>query len=74
MNEANARAIRELAGLIGDELKGKLPPLPDHPERNSYAHVWRSIKEKFGASYKELSDEQVPEIVEFLEYVRNNPA
>jgi phosphoribosylformimino-5-aminoimidazole carboxamide ribonucleotide (ProFAR) isomerase len=32
------------------------------------------IMEKFGASYKELSDEQVPEIVEFLEYVRNTPA
>jgi hypothetical protein len=36
--------------------------------------VWRSIKEKFGASYKELSDEQVPEIVELLEYIRNNPS
>jgi hypothetical protein len=74
MNEENAAAIRGLAGTIGDELKGKLPPLPDHPERNSYAHVWRSIKEKFGASYRELRDDQVPEIIQFLEYIRNNPA
>lgn len=73
MNRENEAKIRELAGIIGDELKGKLPPLPDHPERNSYAHVWRSIKERFGASYKELSDEQVPEILELLEDVRRNP-
>ena len=73
MNIENQKKIREIASNIGDELKGKLPALPDHPDRNSYAHVWRSIKEKFGASYKELSDEQVPEIVELLENVRNNP-
>lgn len=73
MNPENEAKIRELATIIGDELSGKLPPLPDHPARNSYAHVWRSIKEKFGSSYKELSDHQVPEIVELLEFIRLNP-
>lgn len=73
MNSENEAKIRALASAIGDELKGKLPPLPDHPERNSYAHVWRSIKEHFGASYKELSDEQVPEILNLLADVRSNP-
>ena len=73
MNSENQTKIRALAGIIGDELKGKLPSLPDHPERNSYAHVWRSIKEHFGVSYKELSDEQVPELLNVLDDVRNNP-
>lgn len=74
MSPENEVKIRELAGIIGDELKGKLPPLPDHPDRNSYAHVWRSIREKFGSSYKELGDHQVPDIVELLEFIRINPS
>lgn len=74
MSPENEAKIRELAGIIGDELKGKLPPLPDHPDRNSYAHVWRSIREKFGTSYKELGDDQIPDIVELLEFIRSNPA
>jgi hypothetical protein len=31
--------------------------------------VWHSVKEKFGASYKELPDELVDEVVEFVESI-----
>jgi len=69
MNTENAKRVREVAAKIGDMLKGKLPPLHDKPTRNSYAHVWHSVKEKFGASYKELPDELVDEVVEFVESI-----
>jgi hypothetical protein len=74
MTPENRKRIQEAAGKAGDELKGKLPPLPDHPDRNSYAHVWREIKQKFNvASYKECDDTQVEEILALIEETRLNP-
>lgn len=73
MTPENKKRIREAAGKAGDELKGKLPPLPDFPDRNSYAHVWREIKEAFGKSYSECTDEQVDEILAVIETTRLNP-
>lgn len=63
MNVDNQKLIRSIVNLAGDYLKDKLPPHPNHPERNAYAHIWRSIKEKFGKTYKDLDDSQVLDIV-----------
>jgi len=73
MNPENRKRIQEAAGKAGDDLKGKLPPLPDFPERNSYAHVWREIKQKFGKTYKECDDSQADEILALIEETRVNP-
>jgi len=73
MNPENRKRIQEAAGKAGDELKDKLPSLPDFPNRNSYAHVWREIKEAFGKTYKECTDEQVDEILAVIERTRLNP-
>lgn len=73
MNPENRKRIQEAVGKAGDELKGKLPPLPDFPDRNSYAHVWREIKQKFGKSYKECDDSEVDEILAHIEKIRLNP-
>ena len=65
MSPENAKRVREAAAIAGDELKGRLPPLHDHPVRNSYAHVWREIKE--------CDDDQVEEMLVLIAEVRLNP-
>ena len=71
MNEDNMKIVRSEVNTIGDELNGKLP---HHPERNAYAHIWRTIKEKYGVSYRELGDDRVDEILTLIRTLRNqNP-
>ena len=44
--------------LTGDSLKDKLPEHSNHPKgRNSYAHIFLEIKNKFGCSYKDVPDD-----------------
>lgn len=51
----------------GDRLKGVLLPNPRHPlGRNPHAHVAGCVQEKFGCSYKDLTDEQAQELRAFL--------
>ena len=74
MTPDNRARIVAAARLAGDELKGRLPPLPDHPDRNSYAHVWREVKTKFNVeSYKDCDDSQVDEVLACIDEVRRNP-
>lgn len=74
MNDVNMKLVRTEVNMIGDELKATLQPHPDHPVRNPYAHIWRTVKEKYGASYRELDDDQVEEIIALIRTLRNqNP-
>ncbi len=58
----------------GDFLKNKLPNHPSHPKgRNSYAHVALCIKTKFNKSYKDIDDIKFDEVVDYIEYLKNNP-
>ena len=58
----------------GDFLKNKLPNHPSHPKgRNSYAHVALCIKTKFNKSYKDIDDVKFDEVVDYIEYLKNNP-
>ena len=48
-------------------LKGKLPEHPSHPKgRNPYAHIALEIKNHFGMSYNDISDERIPELEKFI--------
>ena len=74
MNKENASKIWRLIQETGDFLKGKLPDHPNHPKgRNPYAHVAICIKDKFKVSYKEIPDEKLNEVIDFIEYLKNNP-
>lgn len=74
MNDVNMKLVRTEVNMIGDELKATLQPHPDHPVRNPYAHIWRTVKEKYGVSYRELDDDQVEEIIALIRTLRNqNP-
>lgn len=70
MNIDNQKIIRVAVSEAGDFLKGKLPVLPEHSVRNSYAHIWCSIKEQMGKSYSLCSDEDVPTILSIISSIR----
>jgi hypothetical protein len=73
MSPENRRRVQDAVAAAGDELKDKLPESPDHPNgRNSYAHVWRAIKDHFEKSYKDCDDSQVDAILELIERVKNS--
>tara|TARA_R110000824_G_scaffold60853_14_gene162445 strand:+ start:22238 stop:22462 length:225 start_codon:yes stop_codon:yes gene_type:complete len=65
--------IREAVSLAGKALEGSLPESPKHQTRNPYAHIWRCIKTKMGKSYKDCADSDEKEIIEYIEYLVNNP-
>ena len=74
MNKDNSSVIWKLILETGDNLKGKLPAHPNHPKgRNPYAHVALMVKDHFGMSYKDVSDDKIEEVKEYLNYLRENP-
>jgi hypothetical protein len=67
MNDQNKKYLWSLIQSTGDFLVGKLPDHPNHPKgRNPYAHVALAIKIKFGLSYKDIPDNKLNEVKEFL--------
>ena len=58
----------------GDYLRGQLPDHPNHPKgRNPYEHVAICVKEHFKNSYKDIPDEKFDEVVEYIEFLKQNP-
>ena len=75
MNEDNRRKLWVLIQEAGDYLQGQLPDHPNHPKgRNPYAHVAICIKSKFKASYKDIEDEKFDEIVNHINFLKENPS
>lgn len=74
MHEENAKKIWQLILETGDSLKGVLPDHPNHPKgRNPYAHISLEIKNKYGCSYKNIPDDQLNELIKFINYLGKNP-
>ena len=73
LSKENQNLIRTAAKDAGDHLQGKLPPCKFLKERNSYAHVYERLKSRLGMSYKDCDDSQVPQILEMIEWYKNNP-
>jgi len=75
MHEENAKKIWQLILESGDSLKGVLPDHPNHPKgRNPYAHISLEIKNKYGCSYKDIPDDQINKLIEFIDYLKKNPS
>ena len=71
MNLKNKKYLWSLIQSTGDFLVGKLPSHPNHPKgRNPYAHVALRVKNRFGFSYKDLPDERLPEVIKFLDLIK----
>tara|TARA_B100001029_G_C14850021_1_gene333193 strand:+ start:328 stop:555 length:228 start_codon:yes stop_codon:yes gene_type:complete len=74
MNEENRKKIWNIIRETGDDLKGKLPHHPSHPNgRNPYAHLFLEIKNHFGMTYKAIPDDRILELKEFIQFIKNNP-
>jgi hypothetical protein len=59
----------------GDYLQGQLPNHPNHPKgRNPYAHVALCVKNKFQASYKDIPDTKYDEVVDYINFLKDNPS
>ena len=73
-NRQNSEEIWRYIQQAGDRLVGKLPPSRHHPKgRNPYAHVAICIKGKFGQSYKDIPDEKIQDIIDYIDYLVENP-
>ena len=73
MNKENASKLWKMIQVAGDYLQNKLPDSSNHPKgRNPYAHVALCIKEKFGNSYKDIPDEQFQEVVDYINFLKEN--
>ena len=74
LNKENASKLWKLIQATGDDLVGKLPDHPNHPKgRNPYAHVAICVKSKFERSYKDIDDNKFNEVVNYIEFLKNNP-
>tara|TARA_Y100001936_G_C15908205_1_gene577092 strand:- start:476 stop:703 length:228 start_codon:yes stop_codon:yes gene_type:complete len=75
MNKENANKLWKTIQEAGDYLQGQLPDHPNHPQgRNPYAHVALCVKEKFKSSYKDIPDEKLEEVLNFIDFLKNNPS
>jgi len=75
MSPDKARIIWKLIQEAGDYLQGQLPNHPNHPKgRNPYAHVAICVKDKFQMSYKDIDDDRLDEVVQYIEFLKKNPS
>ena len=73
MNDENSKKIWRHIQQAGGKLVGKLPPSKYHPKgRNPYAHVAICVKNKFGKSYKEIPDERMIDVLEYIDDLVEN--
>ena len=71
MTPENSKKLWKIIQEAGDYLQGQLPEHPNHPKgRNPYAHVAICVKNKFNSSYKDLPDEHLPKVIEFLDVIK----
>ena len=74
MNKENAIKLWKIIQEAGDYLDGQLPEHSNHPKgRNPYAHVAICIKNKFSKSYKDIPDEKYNEVIEYINFLKENP-
>ena len=75
MNEDNRRKLWKIIQEAGDYLQNQLPEHPNHPKgRNPYAHVAICVKNKFNASYKDIENEKLDEVIKYIEFLKQNPS
>jgi|TARA_B000000475_G_scaffold266343_1_gene255990 hypothetical protein len=75
MNEENSKLVWNFIKEAGDKLVGKLPPSRNHPKgRNPYAHIAICVKSRFGQSYKEIPDENLEQVLEYINFLIENPS
>ena len=73
MNKDNTTKLWKIIQEAGDYLQNKLPDSSNHPKgRNPYAHVALCIKNKFGLSYKDIPEDNLNKVIEYIDYLKKN--
>ena len=71
MNKVNTSKLWKIIQEAGDYLQSKLPESSNHPKgRNPYAHVALCVKDKFGLSYKDIPDEDLNKVKEYIDFLK----
>ncbi len=74
MNDENKKIIWKIIQETGDKLQPKLKTSSFHPRgRNAYAHIAICIKQHFGFSYKDIKDENLELVKEYINFLLLNP-
>ena len=75
MNKENASKLWTMIQEAGDYLLGQLPEHTNHPKgRYPYAHVAICVKDHFNLSYKDIPDEKFQEVVDYINFLKENPS
>lgn len=73
LSSENRKMIQQAVADSGKALEGKLPPCPFLKKRNPYAHLYERLRARLGRSYKDCEDEEMPRILDLIEWYKNNP-
>ncbi len=70
MNEENRQMVWARMQEAANELRGKLLPSRRHPRgRNPNAHIAKCIKNRFRKSYRDIPDEKVEVVMDYIDSV-----
>ena len=70
MNEENRQMVWARMQEAAEELRGKLLPSRRHPRgRNPNAHIAKCIKNRFRNSYRDIPDEKVEAVMDYIDCV-----
>tara|TARA_B100000686_G_C16733449_1_gene942154 strand:+ start:660 stop:926 length:267 start_codon:yes stop_codon:yes gene_type:complete len=70
MNEENRQIVWARMQEAANELRGKLLPSRRHPRgRNPNAHIAKCIKNRFRKSYRDIPDEKVEAVMDYIDSV-----
>ena len=70
MNEENRQMVWARMQEAANELRGKLLPSRRHPRgRNPNAHIAKCIKNKWRKSYRDIPDEKVKAVMDYIDSV-----
>jgi len=73
LSKESKKIVQQAVIEGGKALEGKLPPCPFLKKRNPYAHLYERLRTRLGRSYKDCDDDDVPRILEMIDWYKNNP-
>jgi hypothetical protein len=75
VNKENASKLWKIIQEAGDYLRGQLPDTPQSPKRAQPLCACCNMCERdiLKTSYKDIPDEKFDEVVEYIEFLKQNP-
>ena len=74
MNKENASKLWKIIQEAGDYLVGQLPDHPNHPKEETLRSCCNLCESKFNASYKDIPDDQLDNVIKYIDFLKENPS